>query len=359
MSIRILGLFFALSVLQLCPVIGDEKEPLVELMLSLYPKELAFGDTCYVYVTATNHYDERVGVTEPGFLYPGYDMVQFNLSRNGKTWRGTFESCHNIEFGSRWIGGFWIPSGESLVFLAASLQFPPLEDLYQDAFWEEIREELKDNPDGLSFEFGIEFLRPREKDDKLGVLVRMTHQVTIHLRSDREMEMINQWYCNTPERYFPVIKELPQGAYKVPRGPVHMECKCNILGQSIWKFIRTGNRYPSDTNAPTTWKEWQELEESIVPSTMRDEIRLTRMLIQYYVTEDKAVLDELKEWFAGMNEVQRTCMARSVWNRQVGWTHCEPFLPAIDELYRVISEYDITAKFGGIAESLKKLELLE
>ena len=45
---------------------------------------------------------------------------------------------------------------------------------------------------------------------------------------------------------------------------------------------------------------------------MRDKIRLTRISIQYCDTKDDDVLNELKEWFGGMDEVQRTVMAKSI-----------------------------------------------
>ncbi len=122
--------------------------------------------------------------------------------------------------------------------------------------------------------------------------------------------------------------------------------------------LRQGNRYPGPPNTPETWQGWKELEESITPSTMRDEIRLTRILIQYCDTKDEKVLDELKEWFVGMNEIQRTCMAKSICDRARGCYGTELLAP-FRELYKAIREYDIAAKSESETEFLQKLGLIE
>ena len=121
-----------------------------------------------------------------------------------------------------------------------------------------------------------------------------------------------------------------------------------ILKHRPKMLLPLGNRYPSEMMAPETWQGWKELEESLSPSTMRDEIRLTRILIQYCDTRDEKVLDELKEWFAEMDEVQRTCMANSVFRRAkfaVGTelSGMDLFEPLRD-LYHVVREYDLPTK---------------
>ena len=94
--------------------------------------------------------------------------------------------------------------------------------------------------------------------------------------------------------------------------------------------MRANNRYPGYPNAPETWQGWKELEDSLSPSTMRDEIRMARILIQYFDTEDDAVLEELKEWFANMNEVQRSILIKFTYNK--------------GKAYEAIKEYDTSAK---------------
>jgi hypothetical protein len=248
-----------------------------------------------------------------------------------------------------------IPSGKSATFLAVRLQFPPLEDLNQDAFWEEIRKELKDNPEGIPLEFGIEFSGPY-RDFLYHWRPRLTQEVTVKLRSDKEMAMIDQWYRNTPKEFFPkIIGE--NLILKVPSQDYDGMVK-RIRANRLRYFQTLGNRYPGAPNTPKTWQNWKKLEESITSSTMRDEIRLTRILIQYCDTKNKKVLKELKEWFAGMNEVQRTCMAKSIRDRAKA-CYGEKLLMPFQEIYKTIREYDITAKPDSEIEWLKQLGLLE
>ena len=92
---------------------------------------------------------------------------------------------------------------------------------------------------------------------------------------------------------------------------------------------------------------------------MRDEIRLIRICIQYCDTRDEEVLGELKQWFSGMNEVQRTCMAKSVLDRARRTYGNDTLLIPFRDLYKTIREYDVSAKSESETEFLKRLGLLE
>ena len=127
---------------------------------------------------------------------------------------------------------------------------------------------------------------------------------------------------------------------------------------SHWFFVRIGNRYPATPGTPETWQGWMALEESLTPSTMRDEIRLTRILIQYCDTEDDAVLQELKDWFAGMNEVQRTVMAKNM--RDLAWdTRGTALFPSFRAIYQTVREHDIADKPQWSLGRLQTLGLMD
>jgi len=327
----------------------------IEMKLSVFPETVAIGDTCYALVTAFNHSTEIAGVFEPVFKFAYFDdAVQFNLSHHDKTWRGAFESLIYEEPVRLTQNVFAIPSGESVAFLAVPLQFPPLEDLYQDKFWTEIQKKLKENPDGLSFDFGIEFASPRVAGEPYSKRARLTQEVKIKLRNDKEMAMIDQWYRNTPKALFP---KFVQGEHllKVTPQKLLFRSSKKILGHEPWCFIPISNRFPGDPNNPTTWQDWQDLEESIVPSTMRDEIRLTRILIQYCDTKDDTVLRELKDWFDGMNEVQRPVMAKSIRDRAAFTYSVFPTPP----VYKAIREYDVIPIPENRKKYLRVIGLIE
>ena len=367
---------------------SEEKLP-YEVKLSIFPKEVAPGDTSYVRVEVTNNSDFLVRVLEPEFYRAiKSQLVQFSLSREGKTWQGTFEPEATLgTFHPPWID-YNVASGETIVLLALSLQFPPLDELHIP-FWEATLKELQNHPEGILFDFWIKFPGAfldypllldedfRKKvykiidriDPDRTKLGPQTDQVTIKLRNAEEMAMIEKWYQNTPRRYFPVIEEhgrdLNSPLYlKRPSKPMilgirHEPSSRKILGYNPWYFMTIGNRYPADPNAPETWQGWKELEDSVTPSTMRDEIRLTRILIQYCDTKDENVMEELKGWFAGMNKVQRVCMAKSVWDRIKGTSGNHVLYEPCCDLYKMIREYDIAVKIETEIEWMKKLKLIE
>ena len=67
-------------------------------------------------------------------------------------------------------------------------------------------------------------------------------------------------------------------------------------------------------NNPTTVEGWRDLETSLVPSAMRDEVRLARLRLEYFATRDpdeaRKVKKEYDEWLASLPEVQRDVMTR-------------------------------------------------
>ena len=127
-----------------CGFCTDKKQ--VELKLSVYPETIAFGDTCYILLTVINHSDEIAGASIPTFggfncfIYD--DVVQFDLNHQGEIWRGAFEcvsALFLLDATRATFDYFMVPSGETVTFLAVPLQFPALEDLYQDDFWKKKR----------------------------------------------------------------------------------------------------------------------------------------------------------------------------------------------------------------------------
>ena len=60
-----------------------------------------------------------------------------------------------------------------------------------------------------------------------------------------------------------------------------------------------------------------------------------------------------------MNDVQRACMTRRIFDRLDTFTSGVQFPPQFRDLYRAISEYDILPKTTNAPELLKKLEQLE
>lgn len=158
--------------------------------------------------------------------------------------------------------------------------------------------------------------------------------LNILLRNPQEMELIRRWYENTPREMLPMYQlplakefKMDMSSYWTPaRFDFHRDYTNSKLSSGTnfirikeekiepWRLVGLGNHTPGDPNCPETWQGWKELEESLTPSTMRDEIRMTRIVIQYCDTEDSKVLDELTEWLQNMNEIQRVVMVQNVMN---------------------------------------------
>jgi hypothetical protein len=84
----------------------------------------------------------------------------------------------------------------------------------------------------------------------------------------------------------------------------------------VWNFARFGNRKPSDPNNPTTLAGWRELEAKFAPSTVRDEITLTRLQLEYYNAENDAetdaALDRLIAWLNALDPTQRAAYKNAI-----------------------------------------------
>ena len=66
-----------------------------------------------------------------------------------------------------------------------------------------------------------------------------------------------------------------------------------------------------DKNLPTL-SAWREFEAKLSPGTLRDEIRLGRIQVQYLDGDKEAALNELREWFAVMEPIQSMTLAASL-----------------------------------------------
>lgn len=76
---------------------------------------------------------------------------------------------------------------------------------------------------------------------------------------------------------------------------------------------------------------------------------MTRILLQYYITENEAILKELKTWLAGMNEIQREVLSDNVLKRAKYYREAELLIPCKD-LYDVFREYAQTSKAEEVSQ---------
>jgi hypothetical protein len=138
-----------------------------------------------------------------------------------------------------------------------------------------------------------------------------------------------RWFDATPANLFP--ERFPNGDGAVVKAPSSKGSPdlvssgandVEIGGKSYdpWLFVRIGNRKPADPNNPTTVDGWRKLEAEFAPSTLRDEITLTRLQLEYYDADEgeasDAALKALVDWLAQRPEPQRVVLSQSLLSKR-------------------------------------------
>jgi len=383
---------------------GSPGFPYPEFSMKCYPETVMAGDTFYFVIVAKNPHTESIWLSRN--FSPIDSDIQVHLrDSESQDQPLLFESEVGVQ-SSRTLRYIEIKPGDSRIIGALAINVPPLEDL-QEPFWEKHLKNLSVGDEKfllcttvLSYSaanitriirsvFEHELLIPPSletpvvtqrwsenelimtliENDKTTVETRtlpdryeplpisLETLITISQRPVKEMVLIREWYTQGQAR-FPETKKYCKSAWTAFKSDMPQNTVIKGVKFSHWYFVRTGNRYPGDSDRPETWQGWKELEESLTPSTMRDEIRLTRILIQYCDTEEAAVLKELKDWFAGMNEIQRTVMAKCIRDRAIS-TYGEKLLPQFRELYKAIREHDVVPIPESNKQFLRELGLIE
>ena len=293
----------------------NEVFPYIKRTYEVFPNEIYFGDTIYLVRYDTNIADH----TMPGFSDIGARrilvinpsaMLTSDTLRSQYSWKGELPSSSprytSFEIGTRDL----IP-GEKRLGSRSYLEFPPLED-WDAPFWQEVRENMV--PEGVKCTLKIVIWRAL-KEDSQDIFISL--DILIKPRPESEMALLEKWYKNTPEELFPEVR----GHSKVPRNrnlqsSGRSNIRIGLFRYDPWMFIRLGNRKPSDPNNPTTLNGWRELEASLVPSTMRDEVRLVRLQLEYYAAragEDSAQAKKyLLTWLQSLPAPQRVVMTASL-----------------------------------------------
>ena len=340
--------------------------PHPELSMKCYPETVTPGDSLYIRLVVKNPHTKSIYIPSEYWSTDHDIQTHIRDSENQKQ-PLFFESPMKALF-NRSFFFTEIKPGDSRVIEALAINIPPLEDL-KEPFWEKHLKKLSTNTAKFSFNVTVTSCLSVDGEypygSNAGWPVTMETSLIMKQRPEKEITLIREWQKSQTD--FPETQE-GNGRKAANCGfkdsmPKNIVIKKDFFGRgtkySHWYFVRIGNRYPSSTNIPASWQDWKKLEESLTPSTMRDEIRLTRILIQYCDTEDANVLKELKDWFTDMNEVQRTAMARSLRDRAVDCYGNDKLLPPFREVYKTIREYDMVPPYEGGDKHLRNLGLIE
>lgn len=282
--------------------------------IECYPTEIYDGDTVYI----SEYLEKLCDEAKPSILEPDMSPIwerDFSVEITSKEINGCYRCRYEKPISYTYCYAFPPPSpyilaklGKKYCIRRFSVEFCPLQD-YEDPFWKELRE--KTTPQGIHCTMTI---RGVLGTDWLGAKEFVYSQdILVKSRPANEAALLEKWYKNTPKLFFP-----NEGYSCVAR--FFERGKRDIrLSSSDWRyydpwlFIPVGYRKPSIPNNPRSLKGWRKLEASLVPSTLRDEIRLTRLRLEYFAAKDENAAAEAKktysDWLESLPLSQRNVMS--------------------------------------------------
>jgi hypothetical protein len=312
------------------PIHTDDLAKVVDISYEVYPFNLQYGDCYFVSFCVKNISDQEV-VLAPNdlFVVDTIDVKTFSrikvkglpictLEQPNTDWAGTFDI--NLMLGN--MGKIIIvPKEKKIVHVDRYLAFANNED----------------KPAWLSqsIEVHIKYFAPE-------FAKKIQHPLPIINISPRinkdEITFIKRGYPILGQYHFPELIRTSIGLLQLP------------------DIFRVGN--PLHFGLPT-WKDWKTKEDSFSEGTFRDEMTLSRIILQYIDTHDPLVLKELQEWFDTLHDVQRISYSRTF--RSLLFRDITPWLigkgreeeiskaklqfqQRIFELYQTIKKYDILPK---------------
>lgn len=210
---------------------------------------------------------------------------------------------------------FTLAPGERRLWSRFVVEVPPLED-FDAPFYSALEKRIAQAPVSCDLNFNFEILTPATPGPQDVRKVQGRLSVLVERRPEKETATLRRWLAKTAEaNLLPRVK----GGFKVawqddldtPDLPATSTSYLYFEGApfSPWIFIRPGNRKPSTPNNPTTLAGWRRLETEFAPSTLRDEITLTRLQLEYYDApqgeKSDAALQGLLDWLQNRPEPQR------------------------------------------------------
>ena len=304
----------------------------------VYPTEIALGDPLYVVREVENVSGEELDVTvEPnGRVYGATLRLE-----NGREFKQIYEELETFPPDYVVLSQPLAP-GETLRAGLSALEFPALED-WEKPIGQELRNALQEN-DKISLTLVLSLQRVYSKFDREGETWRPVPPydedvvteipITLVRRNPKDAQRLEDFYRQTPPNVFP--RWLRDEAKFPPQFEDHPNPSARFghtlfssgksdirLGwrrYSPWLFVRYGNRKPSDPNNPTTVDGWRKLEAEFAPSTLRDEITLTRLQLEYYDADEgkacDAALKALVDWLSQRPEPQRVVLSQSLLSKR-------------------------------------------
>lgn len=299
----------------------------VELTSYAYPLQLHFGDTLYVQTFQKNVSNNPIelrsgdGVADLGLFNDG-----FTFSVEGEKVEGRYACIPEMNLGRDHdrLAGFTTRLPGEVLKNAYPLELPPLH-AQRHPFWEQVRQNMTE--EGLILTLSVKTWSPKRENNKSAIIF-LTHKIRLKARPQKEQDMLEEWFSKSPENFLPPEPPLQYDSRwwyderhdKYKHNYFFDELKnhyVEIQGKkySPRSFLRRGNFKPPPWSCIRYVSGWKTLEEALIPGTMRDEIRLTRMLIEYFEAPEKHRNERRKEivaWLESRPGPQRMSMASGI-----------------------------------------------
>ncbi len=307
---------------------GDAPYP-IRHYVEIYPKEIYYGDTIYVVSADENVSNETLkSIKDNSRKHIAIDLCKLiSIPENTEEydWLPEYQTraykklrtfYRDLAPGEKWLQNRFF------------IEFPPLEDK-EKQFWKELEKSI--TPTGvripLRITTGFDYIQ--HKGERITVITEV--EILVKPRPESEMALLDTWYQNTPKKSFPEVKGNRKNPHEMDlRGSKKSWIKIGWHSYDPWLFVRLGNRKPCDPNNPTTLDGWRKLEASLTPSTMRDEVRLVRLQLEYYCAEPGVKSDlakqELDQWLKSLPTPQQAVYMSFLKSKQSSFKDRAPLL---------------------------------
>ncbi|MGN0911664.1 MAG: hypothetical protein ACI4NV_09675 [Thermoguttaceae bacterium] len=277
-----------------------------EVSFEIFPKEITYGDFAYVLQRRTNVSDETIK-SYPIFWYPDvkvldapYSVVLTAEGIDGEyRWKQEYPST--FEYGCAFPSEKALAPNESVIKSRMVLDFPPVED-WNTPFWKALRDKV--TPEGIKCSLTFNYSSSAQRS--------VCYEFLMKSRPEGEMSLLEDWVKASSDKYLP-YDTVGRKIWKRLGKKSTNQISLGVNKYNVSSFVRLGNRKPSDPNSPTSLKGWRELEASLAPSSMRDEIHLTCLLLEYYGSiTDKGKAEssqKIADWLESLPDPQRVVLS--------------------------------------------------
>ena len=322
---------------------GEPSFPVTDFKVEVYPQEIKLGDTIYIRVTAMNPHKEGVAISDLVLECNDVGFVNFSV----------YDPNRKIEFPLRVketrdeyeliLIYVEIPAGNKREIAKISFSVPDLDDLHEP-FWKELfgKNNIQEKKLILRTTIDSKHASDIRGTNEVHNKITLETPITIKPRSAVEMTMLEKWHKDFPPEFF--LENWGCRKAFPPKATITYYDRKTIQTQHNGKrFTWTEGfttDYPGAPNIPTTTRGWRALEESLEPSTLRDEIQLTRLLWEYFTAKDsiwsyfcadestqEKKLAEIKTWFESRPKLQAYVIAKNLLK------NIEDFAPYTSRLY--------------------------